>query len=344
MRVLDKEMSYMKISIIIPVFNTSTYLKQCVQSILQQDFKDYEIILVNDGSTDSSANICNYYSERYNFITTIHKSNGGLSDARNKGLKCAKGDFVLFIDSDDYIEANSLSAINASIEENENVDVIFLEAIKVYSDNKKVPLGDGYKKEHIYKKSREEVLVHLSKLSKFPASACTKLVRRTLLVDNKIYFKKGLLSEDVDWTIRLLMYAKSFNYCPNLYYYYRQNREGSITNNRNLRNTESLLEIIRKWSKKLETTGIQNIIKKCIYAFLSYEYIMILLLYGNLNNVEKAKVKQEIKSFSWLLKRSEINKVKIVKVLYYIFGIGITSYILCTYQKLREFSNLKKNT
>ena len=200
-----------KISIVVPIYNTAQYLCQCIDSILNQEFKDYEIILVDDGSTDTSPMICDYYAHMYGFITVIHKKNGGLSDARNEGIKHASGQYILFIDSDDYIFNNSLSHISNTIDES-HIDVIFLEAVKVYPDNTIINLNDGYKKEYIYEKSQIDVLKHISNLPKFPGSACTKLVKRTLISDNKLYFERGLLSEDIDWTIRLLLSAHNFNY------------------------------------------------------------------------------------------------------------------------------------
>jgi glycosyltransferase involved in cell wall biosynthesis len=197
--------SIIRISIIIPVYNTSKYLKQCIESVLSQEYKDYEIILVDDGSTDSSGDICDFYSSAYGFIMTIHKENGGLSDARNIGLKHAKGDFVLFIDSDDYISQGSLLSVQNTIEENSDVDVVFLEAIKVFPNGRTVPLRDGYRKEAIYNKSQDSVLEHLAELPKFPGSACTKLIKRSLIKNNNLFFEKNQLSEDIDWTIRLLI-------------------------------------------------------------------------------------------------------------------------------------------
>jgi glycosyltransferase involved in cell wall biosynthesis len=327
--------SIIRISIIIPVYNTSKYLKQCIESVLSQEYKDYEIILVDDGSTDSSGDICDFYSSTYGFIMTIHKENGGLSDARNIGLKHAKGDFVLFIDSDDYISQGSLLSVQNTIEENSDVDVVFLEAIKVFPNGRTVPLRDGYRKEAIYNKSQDSVLEHLAELPKFPGSACTKLIKRSLIKNNNLFFEKNQLSEDIDWTIRLLITAKSFNYCPNYYYCYRQNRVGSITNTANIRNVKSLLGIIRKWSRNPKDQKENNDLQKYINAFLSYEYIMILLLYGSLKSKEKMIVKRDIKSYSWLLKVSESRKIKIVRLLFTFLGIETVSYMLFTYQKLR---------
>lgn len=140
----------MLISIIIPVYNVERYVSICIISILEQSFQDYEIILVDDGSKDRSGSICDEYREKDSRISVIHKTNGGLSDARNAGLKQAKGEYVLFVDSDDYIGEDSLQSIAKCVEsQTQRTDVMFLEAYKVFPDGQTVSLGDGYQSEYI---------------------------------------------------------------------------------------------------------------------------------------------------------------------------------------------------
>ncbi|WP_186667718.1 glycosyltransferase [Sporosarcina sp. BP05] len=327
-----------KISIIIPVYNVEKYLDECLQSILVQDYKDYEIILVNDGSNDMSGEICDNYANKYSFIYTIHKKNGGLSDARNVGLNSSNGAYILFVDSDDKIFQDSLNKINQIIMEDPNVDVIFLEAVKLFADGTTVPLDDRYQKSKIFKKSHKEVLTHLATLNKFPGSACTKLVKRNLIVNNQLYFEKGLFSEDIDWTIRLLSKAIKYNYCEYSHYYYRQNRLGSITNTIEDKNVISLLNIIKKWSvnpKEKTCNGIQ----KEINMFMAYEYLVLLPNYSRLEKSSKRKLKQEIKKYSWLLSLSNVKKIKITRVLKSVFGIEITAKFLSIYLKHRFTNN-----
>jgi len=323
-----------KISIIIPVYNVEQYLDDCLQSILKQEFRDYEIILVNDGSTDRSGVICDDYSDRYSFISTTHKENGGLSDARNVGLNKSKGEYILFIDADDMISTNSLVKIYQTVIEDPNVDVIFLEAVKLFSNGTTVPLGDGYQKTQIYKRSHKEVLKHLATLPKFPGSACTKLVKRSLIIANKLYFEKGLLSEDIDWTIRLLSLAKKYNYCDQRYYYYRQNRDGSITNTIEIKNIISLLNIIKKWSidpKGKPLVGVQNEIN----AFMAYEYLILLSNYAGLRKSDKKELKLELEKYAWLLAFNKTKKVKSVRILCSVFGVETTANFLNLYLKYR---------
>lgn len=322
------------LSIIIPVYNVERYLNECVNSILMQDFKDYEIILVDDGSQDNSSILCDEYSKEYNFIITIHKNNGGLSDARNVGLNIAKGEYILFVDSDDFIFAHSLNNIFMTLMEDDAcIDVMFLNAVKLFPDGKMIPLNDGYKKEYIKYKSSYEVVKYLSHLPKFPGSACTKLISRKLIEDNNLYFEKGILSEDIDWTIKLLKAARKFNYCTCDYYCYRQTRDGSITNNIGKKNVESLLYIIKKWST-YPTDKICDM-ESCINRFMAYEYIVVLPNYSSLRKKDRIRLKKEIKEYSWLLYVSKNKKVKITRLLCRILGIEITSFLLKKYLEMR---------
>ncbi|MED2983982.1 MULTISPECIES: glycosyltransferase [Bacillus cereus group] len=329
-------MNIPEISIIVPVYNVEKFLSQCIDSILGQSFHNYEIILVNDGSQDGSKTICERYASNYEFIQVINKENGGLSDARNTGLKIARGNYILFVDSDDYIAQNALTEINKVLEINPDIDVVFLEAAKVFEDGSIVPMNDGYEKESIHKKTYEEVMRHISELAKFPGSACTKLIKRKLIIENDLYFEKGLLSEDIDWVVQLLCVAEKYDYCEAMYYFYRQNRKGSITNTVNINNVQSLLYIINKWSKDIEGDQLDNNKnQRYLNAFMAYEYTIALANYGDLEKDDKKVLKKDLNAHSWLLSWSNNPKVRMVKVLVQLFGVMFTAKLLKIYLKYR---------
>lgn len=324
-----------KISIIIPVYNVEEYLQECVDSVLEQNFYDYEILLVDDGSTDKSGELCDLYSDKFDFVKTIHKENGGLSEARNTGIKHAKGQYILFIDSDDYIFKDTLSQLNYTLEEDSEVEVVLFDALKLFPDGSLIPLQDGYSKGKIFQQTHEDILKHLTSLDKFPGSACTKLVKKRLLEDNNLFFEKGLLSEDIDWTMRLLSCATRYNYCKHFCYCYRQFRSGSITNSVNLKNIKSLIFIIQKWSSESEDNNDISKIQPYINKFMAYEYMIVLFYFSSLTRQEKKEMKGDIISLSWLLSASKNKKNIIIKLIFDIFGLSITSNILSVYQKLR---------
>ena len=140
----------MRFSIIVPVYNVEKYLSKCIQSLIDQDYNDYEILLIDDGSTDKSGIICEQYAKKYENIYVFHKKNGGLSDARNYGLQKALGDYILFVDSDDWIKKDILKEFSDIIENNKAVDVIETRFIEVYKNEEIVK----DKKLHSYAKSK----------------------------------------------------------------------------------------------------------------------------------------------------------------------------------------------
>lgn len=222
----------MKISIIVPVYNIAEYLSYCVESLVCQDHQDLEIILVNDGSKDKSPEICDGWAKRDARIKVVHKPNGGLSDARNAGLDAATGEYVLFIDGDDYLANGALSALAAIAEENP-VDVVQFgyeevsgyagleDALKANTERVSRSLESRYTV-----RDRGEMFRNLYALGGVAASACTKFMR--LETARKLRFKKGLLHEDEQFTTRLLVQAKGVCYVNDFLPYKYVMREGSI--------------------------------------------------------------------------------------------------------------------
>lgn len=325
-------MNKYKVSIVVPVYNVEKYLLQCVESIISQNYSNKEIILVNDGSTDNSAQICDEYAKKYSEIKVVHKENGGLSDARNEGMRAAEGDYVLFIDSDDFIESGSLNKI-MEVANSTFADVIFLEAYKYYDDGKSISMNDGITEEGVSGKSKEEVFEFLMQCPKFPAAAWSKLLNRNLLAKKNISFEKGLLSEDIDWCLKLLCSAESFAYCREKYYNYRQAREGSITNSIGEKNINDLIYILKKWVKLAEDYNEYE--KKLILCELAYEYPIILAGYGGLEKRQKEKYRQELKNLKWILKYKNGIRYTVIKLLCGIIGTDLTGKFLNFYLKHR---------
>ena len=321
------------ISVIIPVYNVEKYLVQCIDSVINQPYKNLEILLVDDGSPDRCPEICDEYAKKDDRIIVIHKKNGGLSDARNCGVTAATGKYILFIDSDDFIHENIISEMVQDLNEHGDVDLMFLEAFK-YSDKEQrsQSLGDGYNKKCIVGKSQLEVMRHLATLPKYPASACTKLISTKLIKEQKLYFLKGITTEDIEWSIRLFMASKKFSYCSAPYYCYRQNREGSITNSCSDKKFSDFLSIIKMGCIYAKENPEFN---ADIYSFMAYEYNILLSTYSRLGKSEKPKYSKEIKKHSWLLNCRQDKKTKLIKIVYNAVGLELTSKMLFLYLKIR---------
>lgn len=223
----EQKDSMIKISVIIPVYKVESYLHQCVDSILCQTYENIEVILVDDGSPDSCPEICDQYANADARVKVIHQTNGGLSAARNAGVQCASGNYLAFLDSDDFW--NNRTALEHLVGRLQitNADVLNysyvkcsesgVEIAKQFSDVKAMPTE---------LKSVQEQLAYLSDHSLYIASACNKLIKRSLAAT--IPFEKGKTSEDIEWCARLMMSASSFDFVCENFYFYRQ-RGGSIT-------------------------------------------------------------------------------------------------------------------
>lgn len=214
-----------KISIIVPVYNVGEYLEICIDSILNQTFKDFELILVNDGSTDNSLKICNYYKNIDNRICIIDKKNGGLSSARNAGLDIAKGEYIGFIDSDDYIHPQMYELLYNQIIKNK-ADISMCDFKKVYEFDKKLLDSNFvlYNKTEIL--NNKEALFELDgKDGVAYIVACNKLYKRELF--KNIRFKEEVIHEDEYIIHRLLYEVNKLVYMEEKLYFYLQ-RKGSI--------------------------------------------------------------------------------------------------------------------
>lgn len=224
---LKNKNDILKISVIIPVYKVETYLHQCVDSVLSQTYENIEVILVDDGSPDSCPEICDQYANADARVKVIHQKNGGLSAARNAGVQCASGNYLAFLDSDDFWNDRTalerlvcrLQITNADVLNYSYVkyDESGVEITKQFDNEAAMPTG---------LKNIQEQLAYLSEHSLYIASACNKLVKKNLVL--ALPFEEGKTSEDIEWCARLMMNASSFDFVCENFYFYRQ-RGDSIT-------------------------------------------------------------------------------------------------------------------
>lgn len=224
----------MKISVIVPIYNVEKYLRFCIDSILKQDYDDYEIILIDDGSTDSSPNICQEYEWNYSNIKYYRKLNGGLSSARNFGLNRASGEWVIFIDSDDYWTSTKCLATLFSVAQRCNSEIVRFEYTAVDENNFFLYEHPIDRKRTIYNRSISSYeMFHTAIAGEF--FAVLYMFKKTILED--ISFDEGLtFQEDVNFIMRLFALKNlTCSYIPDRFYAYRK-RDKSITTTPNIRN------------------------------------------------------------------------------------------------------------
>lgn len=255
-----------KISVIIPVYKVEDYLDRCVESIVNQTFQNIEIILVDDGSPDNCPALCDLWAQKDERVLVIHKENGGLSSARNCGIRKATGDYILFIDSDDYIEEDSCERL---INYAEGADFIRAEATIRQPDQIIHRVHTNLEENRIYT-GPEMAILEIRKNEWF-AAACYNMYNREFLLKNNLFFLEGVLHEDNEFTPRLYLCAEKVKYLHYEFYQYII-RENSITGVKSKKNLDNLMVIYGNW-KKLNDSIQDPETKKAYDSALSKYFI-----------------------------------------------------------------------
>ena len=275
-----------KFSFIIPVYNCGIYLKECVKNIHAIGLRQYEIILVNDGSSDNSAEICQKLLNN-NVVKYVYQENQGVSSARNKGLLMAEGDYIVFVDADDTIDSDKMTDILNVIKENEVVDLVTFGMTSDYYYNKKCYRQEKffYPKEGFIQK--KEWLNNFEKLYKTNtlSSICNKVFRRDILLDNNLLFdSKMIIYEDLEFLIRYLTHCNIIYNTSQCIYHYRQSEdEGNAGRRLNrieylsilLNQIETALDEFIEVQNVQEYTQIIKSILLDLYCVLSREKIEV---------------------------------------------------------------------
>lgn len=296
----------MKFSVIVPVYNVEKYLGKCLASILNQTYRDFELILVDDGSTDNSSRICDYYESNDDRIKVIHKKNGGLSSARNEGIKYSSGEYIIFVDSDDYWSSNDLLtyvADNTFDKNNRNIVAWGYEKVR----------DDNYECNHNINVQKYNVnydYKYLIKSNKIFASAWYLALPRIMFESNDLFFEENVVSEDIEWFARVLLKISDIIYLDGKFYAYRQ-RKGSISNV----TTEKTIKDLKNHINKIIDMDSNG--KMQIYLAEQISNFYIILSHYNNYKVELYYAK-EIYPFSKLAVRK---RSKIINLIIRFFGI-----------------------
>ncbi|CAI3342480.1 glycosyltransferase [Enterococcus cecorum] len=236
-------MKKVKISIIVPVYNVEKYIKRCVDSLINQSYDNLEIILIDDGSLDNSSKICDEYSLIDKRIKVIHKENGGLSDARNAGLFSSSGDYILYVDSDDYIEKDACLRFVNNIEE--SIDIIAGAYREVNESKINLMKHTNLKEGKIY--SAKNFVINSICKNEWYAPAWLNLYRREFLVNNNLYFKKGILFEDMEILPKIFLSNPKVKYLDYPFYNYMIRSNSIMTSEHTEEKVVMSLSIFSSW-------------------------------------------------------------------------------------------------
>ena len=319
------------ISVVVPVYNVAPYLERCVKSVLRQTYKDLEVILVDDGSTDGSGELCDQLALTDIRIHVVHQKNQGLSGARNTGIRQATGEYIAFIDSDDeWLFDDGLEKLLKTTSNDK--DLIIFKGVNIWKDGRKTPFGD-YDVSHISRlPDAQTVFSHLVESQQFQMSACFLLVRRKVLTDNGLYFPQGLISEDVQWSLMLWQYVHSV--CvTNLEFYGYYHRENSITTSVSIRVDESYDKIFTYWKEQCD--------KGCINAAAIRVYLCDLWVsrgycYHKLKVEDKPVAYGILRCHADLLRYAVTPKSRRVSKISKVLGVRPTLVVLGWYWQLRN--------
>ncbi|CEH33395.1 glycosyltransferase family 2 protein [Romboutsia lituseburensis] len=288
------------ISIIIPVYNVENYIEECLKSIFNQTYKNIEVIIVNDGSTDRSKNIIEKFKLKYKNIIYLEQENKGVSEARNLGLRHAKGEYVMYIDSDDYMEINMIEEMYSKAK-SLDYDIVICGHIKKY-DHK--PRKDKIRVFNIIEKdvyTNEDILGMMLEF-KVNGFVWDKLFKRQQLIENKFYFQPNMYFEDWIPVMKQIYSSKKIGILNKPLYYYRQ-RETSLIHKKNekiLNDYFYTINSIYEYISKLELTFRGEQIKvfytNTLYTLIRYYY----LYYYN--------SKKDLKQLYSFFKRSKYNE------------------------------------
>lgn len=331
---MDKTLEKPLFSIIIPIYNVEQYLIECVDSIRNQSFFNCEIILVDDGSPDMCPEICDRYAEIDTRIHVIHKKNGGLSSARNCGVESAHGEYIIFVDSDDYWNDNeALNILAMKIKEQKCVDILVFNNID-YSclTGEKIVCNHEYNVDLLENSSKDEVLKYIFESRVFPGAAWVTVTRRKFLEENKISFIEGIKAEDIDWLLNVFLNAEKFSAINNAFYVYRKYRGDSITGTADIKSVMDILYTLEIWIKRLNEIKYE-VIKNNALGYLCNHYMCAVLIYDNLSEEQKVCCKEKLQNYQFIVNYSP-------SVLIRIFGhmpIYVLSKMLNLYRKRRRF-------
>lgn len=236
----------LKVSIIVPVYNVEQYLRECLDSLVNQTYKNIEIICIDDGSTDSSGQILDEYDKQYDSIRVIHKSNRGLSSARNYGIRAAKGDLIAFVDSDDYIELDTIESAVKTFELNDKQD-LYIYGIEMFTNdevNENIESTNAWFSRRLSKK-QNLIKMTFDIACDSNIHVCNKVFRKSLMHD--LEFIEGLLYEDIYFMWMCFFRCRYAYYNKSIQYHYRIHSNSIMQKTSNNKKLETALHHLKNW-------------------------------------------------------------------------------------------------
>jgi glycosyltransferase involved in cell wall biosynthesis len=302
------------------------YLSHCIDSVLNQSFVQFEIILINDGSLDNSGKICDEYALKYNHIKVIHKQNEGVSEARNTGVSIANGEFIWFLDSDDFMTDNAMQTVANLIKRNSDVDMITCAHINNYADGSLEFVQLPFKSE-IACIDREQFLYNLYRSGGAYWAPWKNIYRASIIKNNSLKFPKGVVcAEDCEFFMNFISFGEKFTFCYDPVVHYRTDREGSVTNVMSKRAILDRISIYIKQYQKFNQANNGNLNMRYFFANKFANGIYDFHYLSNEDDIIESNA--YVKTYKKILKDSKGFKYYISKFFWKHFGYYKGSKIL----------------
>ena len=316
----------MRFSIIVPVYNAEKYLDACADSVLGQTFRDFELLLIDDGSSDDSGALCEKIAAQDARVSVIHQNNSGPSVARNKGIQKAKGEYLLFLDSDDcYADTTVLQKVTSCILAS-GADVVCMN----YARFGGRPGARGAALLPMQECSDPGQMVARTI---YTSSACLKAIRTKLVRGAGICFPEGVRCEDVDFCGRVLAMAPSMAYCPDASYLYRVN-PASATHNITRQTVENLFAIIESLENQAQAMPEEYPQRSWLLNYTAFQYATLIINENLCTQPLPRALRQRIRAARGLLKYDACAQVKLIRNVSRICGFACMSRMLTLYFRL----------
>jgi len=332
-------MNKFKVSIIIPVYNVEKYLWKCIESIMSQLDQSDEVILVDDGSKDSSFSICQKAQETYNNITLVHTKNRGCSAARNTGFELAQGEYVIFMDSDDYWLEDTYQQIKSEVLKHNECDAFLIDYKKLDDQTGELLEMDL---ERTYQADQalpgKDFVLKLLKVNKhLNVAAWRFIVKREALIKHQIYFEEGLYFEDMKWAFQVLLSVESAQYLPYSLNVYRTNTSHQITGSLSLKKILDRIQISAYWFNEAPQFFQGEADLELFTRRTSELYFTSVISFRSLNNPQEEKiVLEELNKHKILLNFPNYQRYEWVANTSQRLGIGVASRLFYRLNKLKN--------
>ncbi|MFZ2310915.1 MAG: glycosyltransferase [Patescibacteria group bacterium] len=324
--------SDIKISFIIPVYNSAKYLNECVDSILSQSYENFEIILVDDGSSDSSPSICDYYSARHNNIIVIHQENSGVASSRNVGIKQSSGDYLFFIDNDDWIDGSKIINLIGLIRETK-ADII-INKYCIVNENSKKSIGNNLLDNKLIGSLNSSSILKYFVDKRINIMAPWEyVVKRSVLIDNQIFFypsNSGV--DDSVFTPILFCYCNSFAINNDIIYFWRRRADSQgrkIVDDKYISKMISTITILESYIIKFDSKNKKDYLYFSVYK----NFFALFGRYYDYSSKDRVLLKEYFLDNKGLIKKSVLRSGLVHRILNLFcgnfFGLIISFRLAC---------------